>query len=180
MGKRKRGKNDRARRAAARREVAVVAEEPVTVGRFDEGVAFFVRRMLSWLVDYLVSAGLVSVFYFCAGVFYLDPQTAEQGHLMLACAVVTVLLLTVYLPVRGGGQTLGERLLRVRVVNLRGGDRTYLQCFVRECVIKVALGPCFLVFMLLDYVILGLVVHREPNYACILDYFLRTRVEPAR
>lgn len=152
----------------------------VAPGRFDEGAALFARRALSWALDYLVSAGLVSVFYFCAGVFYLDEATANEGNLMLVCAVVTLLLLTVYLPYRSGGQTLGERALRLRVVNRDGSGRGAVQLFVRECVLKVAFGPFVGAFCILDYVVLGLIFHRDPEPDLIMDYFLKTRVVPAR
>lgn len=140
------------------------------------GFAMMARRALSWFIDWALCAGLVSVFYFCAGVFYLEESTVTQGNLMLVCAVVSVALLTVWLPLQGTGQTLGERACRLQVANRDGRARGALQLFVRECVLKVACGPFLAVFCLLDYAILGLVIHRDPDHELLLDYFLKTRV----
>ena len=172
------GKKRRRRRSGGS---AAVVTEPVPApgaGALGEGVVLFVRRALSWALDFVVSAGLVSVFYFCAGVFYLDEATVPQGNLMLVCAVVTLLLLTVYIPYRSGGQTLGERIFSLRVVNRDGSPRSAVQIFVRECVLKVGFGPFVAAFCVLDYVALGLIYHRDPEPDLILDYFLKTRVVP--
>lgn len=136
------------------------------------------RRALSWAIDFVLNAGLVSLFYFCAVVFYLDAATEAQGHLMLVCAVVALLLLTVYLPATTGGQSLGERICRIAVVPRDGRPRTALSCFVRECVLKIALGPFLAVFCALDYGILGCIVHRDPDHELIVDFFCKTRVVP--
>ena len=61
-----------------------------------------VKRLLSLVIDLVVTGGLVSIFYFCANVFYLDPATTTQAELMLICAVITIAMLTVALPVSKG------------------------------------------------------------------------------
>lgn len=142
-------------------------------------VRFTLRKLASWAVDYVISAGLLSVFYFCALAFYLDPATTDRGNLMLLCGVLTVLLLTVYFPVNSGGQTLGQRLLKVRVENRNGDARTYGQCFVRECVVKVACGPLFAVVSAVYYVAVGLAARRGAGTELPLDRLLHTRVVPA-
>lgn len=174
MSKKKRRRR-RSQAAAAAGASKAAAAPP---GRFDAGGWLMVRRVASWLIDYALSAGLVSVFYFCAQVFYLDETTMNQGNLMLICAVVTLLFLTVLLPLQAGGQTLGERLLRIRVRNRDGSERTWIQLLARECVLKIACGPFLIVFCALDYGILGLLIHRDPDHELILDAFSKTRVVP--
>lgn len=104
-----------------------------------------VRKIVSYLIDYLVVMGLATVYLFCANVFYLNPATQSQGILMLLCALLTTVLLTTYLPTRTNGQTLGQRLMRLRVVNDSGQPRTYMQSFLRECVVKISCAPIFVV-----------------------------------
>lgn len=202
----KRGKRSRRQAAARRRDVErVVAAGEQEPGQRDAGFAFHARRALSWVVDYVLSAGLVSVFYFCAGVFYHDASVAQTtlepatevpaigvigaggkwpaeatGHLMLVCAIITLLLLTVVIPLERGGQTIGERLFGVRVENRDGAKRTIGQCLVRECALKVVFGPFTAVFCLADYVILGLIMNRDAEHELLIDRACKTRVVPSR
>lgn len=182
MGK-KRRRAQRARRARAAtmaRASTEASEAPRAASRWDRGVWLALRRLAGGAIDFCVPAGLVSVFYFCAAVLYLDPATVSQAQLMLVCAVVTLALLTVVLPRRCGGRTLGALACALRIENIDGTDRTRLQLFVRECVLKVAAGPFLAVFCLLDYVVLGMVIHRDPEPHLLLDYFCKTRVVPVR
>lgn len=147
-------------------------------GKFDDGLGFFMRRGLAWLIDYVISAGLVSVFYFCAGVFYLDAATRERGDLMLLCAVVTVLLITTYIPYTSG-KTIGQHMTKIEVVRRDGLPRTLVQVFAQECVLKLACGPFVAAFYALDYMVMGLIMHRDFDHDPTLDYFLKIRVVPA-
>ncbi|HIU04792.1 MAG TPA: RDD family protein [Candidatus Coprousia avicola] len=182
MGKksRKARRAQRARAAAAPRAHAPEAPAPVAASRWDHGIRLALRRLMAGAIDFAVPAGLVSVFYWCAAVFYLDPATVSQGHLMLVCAVATVGLLTVALPRRYGGRTLGGLVCSLRIENIDGTERTCLQLFARECVLKVAAGPFLCVFCLLDYVVLGMAVHRDFEPRLLLDYFCKTRVVSVR
>ncbi len=147
------------------------------IGFFDAGIGLFLRRGAAWLVDYVMPTGLVSFFYLCANVFYLDEATQEQGNMMLLCAVLTLLLITVYVPWKTG-RTIGERLFRLETVRRDRCPRSLLQVFVQECVLKVSCGPFVAVFYVLDYVVMGLLLHRDPDHDPTLDYFLKIRVLP--
>lgn len=137
-----------------------------------------VRRLLSLIIDLAVTGGLVSVFYFCASLFYLDEATTSQAELMLVCAVITVALLTVGLPARTGA-TVGEWLAGIRVMNRDGSRRTLLQIFGRECVLKFAMGPFFLAFSLVYWAVFGLLLRHDPEIEPLHDEFLHTRTVEA-
>ena len=138
--------------------------------------ASILRRAAAWAIDYVLAAGLVSVFYFCAGVFYLDPATEQQGHLMLVCAVATVGLLTVWLPRRAGGRTLGALAAGIATQNRDGSPRRAGQLFLRECVLRVTAGPVLAGFSLIEYVAVGLLMERDPAHELLVDRLLKTRV----
>ena len=132
-----------------------------------------VKRLLSLVIDLVVTGGLVSIFYFCANVFYLDPATTTQAELMLICAVITIAMLTVALPV-SKGYTVGECIAGIRVENLDGSVRTIWQIFMRECVLKFAFGPFLLVLSLIYWLLFGL-VRGDVEIRPLHDEFLHTR-----
>lgn len=137
-----------------------------------------VKRLLSLVIDLVVTGGLVSIFYFCANVFYLDPATTTQAELMLICAVITIAMLTVALPV-SKGYTVGECIAGIRVENLDGSARTIWQFFMRECVLKFAFGPFLLVLSLIYWLLFGL-VRGDVEIRPLHDEFLHTRTVLAR
>lgn len=137
------------------------------------------RRLVSLVIDLVVTGGLVSIFYFCANVFYLDPATTTQAELMLICAVITIGLLTVGLPV-SKGFTVGECIAGIRVENLDGSARTVWQIFVRECVLKFAFGPFLLVLSVVYWLIFGMLLHGDPDIRPLHDEFLHTRTVRAQ
>ena len=137
-----------------------------------------VKRLLSLVIDLVVTGGLVSIFYFCANVFYLDPATTTQAELMLICAVITIAMLTVALPV-SKGYTVGECIAGIRVENLDGSVRTIWQIFMRECVLKFAFGPFLLVLSLVYWLLFGL-VRGDVEIRPLHDEFLHTRTVLAR
>lgn len=137
-----------------------------------------VKRLLSLVIDLVVTGGLVSIFYFCANVFYLDPATTTQAELMLICAVITIAMLTVALPV-SKGYTVGECIAGIRVENLDGSARTIWQIFMREYVLKFAFGPFLLVLSLVYWLLFGL-VRGDVEIRPLHDEFLHTRTVLAR
>lgn len=137
------------------------------------------RRLLALIIDLVVTGGLVSIFYFCANVFYLDSATTTQAELMLICAVITVGMLTVALPA-SKGYTVGECIAGIRVENIDGTARTIPQIFMRECVLRFAFGPLLLMLSVVYWLVFGMLLHGDPDIRPIHDEFLHTRTVPAR
>lgn len=137
----------------------------------------FIRKLVSYAIDYAIVMGFVWIFVFCAGVFYLEKETQGQSYLMILCAFITVLFFTTYLPTRSNGQSIGQKIMKIRVVNWSGKDRTYLQSFVRECVVKVSAAPFFVVFAGIYYLVYA-VIKRNPDAELPHDVLLKTTVVP--
>lgn len=135
-----------------------------------------IKKVLSYVIDYLLVAGLGALYAFCASVFYLDPATRSQAMLMLVCALITTLLLTCYVPTKTNGQTVGQKLMRLRVVNKSGRPRTYWQSFLRECIIKISFAPLFVLFSAIYYVVYLLIMQRNPKGELAHDLLLKTGV----
>lgn len=135
---------------------------------------FAFKRWLSALIDYVITGGVVSLFYFCANVFFLEG-TSWKGELMLISALISILFFTCYIPTVQG-QTIGQRLMKVKVVNKNNTKRTYLQNFLRECVLKFALGPVFLLFSIVYFFINNVFLLKDVNVEMPYDTLLKTKV----
>ena len=134
------------------------------------------KKLVSYVIDYLLVAGLGTLYAFCASVFYLDPATQNQALLMLVCALITTLLLTCYVPTKTGGQTVGQKLMHLRVENKSGRPRTYWQSFLRECIIKISFASLFVPFSIIYYVVYLLIMQRNPKGELAHDLLLKTNV----
>lgn len=136
---------------------------------------FVFRKAVSYVIDYVIVMTFVGIFTFCAEIFYLDPKTASQGVLMLISALIMVLYFTTYVPTKTNGQTFGQKLMRLRVVNKSGESRNFFQNFIRECVVKISAAPIFLIFTVC-YFGLYAIAHRSCDVELPLDFILKTKV----
>lgn len=64
----------------------------------------------------------------------------------------------------------------VIVVNKNNTKRTYLQNFLRECVLKFALGPVFLLFSIVYFIINNVFLLKDINVEMPYDTLLKTKV----
>lgn len=136
---------------------------------------FVFRKAVSYVIDYVIVMTFVGIFTFCAEIFYLNPKTASQGVLMLISALIMVLYFTTYVPTKTNGQTFGQKLMRLRVVNKSGESRNFFQNFIRECVVKISAAPIFLIFTVC-YFGLYAIAHRSWDVELPLDFILKTKV----
>ncbi len=138
-------------------------------------MSLILRKAASYLFDYVLVMIFVGIFTFCAQVFYMDPATASRGVLMLICALIMVLYFTTYVPVKTGGQTFGQKIMKLKVVNKDGTPRNYFQSFIRECVVKVSAAPIFLIFTIC-YFAMYAISHKSWEVELPLDFILKTKM----
>ena len=136
---------------------------------------FVLRKAIAYGIDYVIVMIFVGLFTFCAEIFYQDPTTASQGVLMLICALITVLSFTTYVPTKTNGQTIGQKLMKVKVVNKNGTPRNYFQSFIRECVVKISAAPIFIIFTVC-YFGLYAIAHRSWEVELQLDFIIKTNM----
>lgn len=134
------------------------------------------KKILSYIIDYALIAIFGGLYFFCANVFFLNEETHMQANLMLICALITVLLLTCYIPTKTNGQTVGEKIMKIKVINKNGKDRTYIQSLLRECVVKVSFGPIFIIFSIVYFIIFNVIVNRDLNSELPHDFILKTEM----
>lgn len=135
------------------------------------------RKLISFAIDYVILSIIVGIFHFCATVFFLDKKTMSQGEIMLLCAVITVFFYTVYFPYKNNGQTFGEKVMKLRIYNKNGKERTCVQYFIRECLVKFVMGPLFIVFSVC-YMVMGF-IQNKGHFPDELphDFLLKTEVK---
>lgn len=135
------------------------------------------KKIVSYIIDYALIALLGGLYFFCANVFYLDTKTYNEAMIMLVCALITILLLTSYIPTKLHGQTVGQKVMKIKVVNKSGKQRTFIQSFLRECVVKITFAPIFVIFTAIYFVIFNLIVNRDPNSELPHDFILKTEIQ---
>lgn len=135
-----------------------------------------IKKMLSYIIDYGLIAIFGGLYLFCANVFLLDKATENQAVTMLVCALVTVLIITCYIPTKYNGQTVGQKIMKLRVENKNGKDRTYLQSFLRECVLKISFGIFFIIFTSIYFVVFNVIVNHDLNNELPHDFILKTKL----
>lgn len=136
---------------------------------------FLFRKIGSYAIDYAITMFFVALFTFCSNVFMLDSASHSKAYLMLVCAFITVIYLTTYVPTKNNGQTIGQKALKLRVVNKNDKDRTYFQSFIRECVVKISCAPFFVIFSVVYYLFYG-VIKRNWEVELPHDFILKTEV----
>ncbi len=137
----------------------------------------FIRKVLAYGIDYLIFIGVTGLYLFCSEVFFLSENTYKEGIIMLLCCLVTVLLLTSYIPTTLKGQTIGMKITKVKVVNKNNKPRTYVQSFLRECVLKMTFAPLFFCFNLFYFIFICLIVKRDINEELPHDFIMKTQIE---
>lgn len=138
------------------------------------------KKILSYIIDATIITFFSGLYFFCANVFYLDTNTHTQANLMLICALITVLILTSYIPTKTNGQTIGQKIMKIRVINKSKQPRSYLQSFLRECVVKISFGPIFVIFTILYFIIFNLIVNHDLSSELPHDFILKTEVIEAK
>ena len=127
----------------------------------------------------------ISAYILGAVISELLPNRVKRLHflrwdtMLVGIELITVLLLTCYVPTRNNGQTIGERLMHLRVVNKNGKPRTWWQSLLRECILKVSCAPLFVLFSVVYYVVYLLIMQRDPKGELAHDLLLKTSVVEA-
>lgn len=132
----------------------------------------FIKKILSYLLDSFILGGLVSIYFICYHIFSLQLETQKEALFMLICAFITIVLLTCYIPTKTNGQTLGQKIMKIKVVNKNGQPRTYLQSFIRECVIKFSFSTFFIPIIAI-YSLVHIILYRHIDFELPHDMILK-------
>jgi uncharacterized RDD family membrane protein YckC len=116
--------------------------------RTPDGVTFAlplagpISRLLAWLVDWAVVAALASVLSLVTAIFSALAGEAAQGVALLLYFALSIGY-SIVLESRWRGQTLGKRLLRLRVMDAQGLRLKFSQICIRNLLRVVDMLPLF-------------------------------------
>lgn len=134
------------------------------------------KRLGAFAIDFTIAFVVLNIFLFSYKVFMLDPQTMHQANYMLACAIIAMGILFVYMPTKNEGMTIGKMIVHLRVVNVNGKKRTWFQSFLREGVCKFSFVT-FLIPLNIIFSLIESVKQRKVTLVFAHDELLRTTVE---
>lgn len=135
---------------------------------------FAIRKWLSALIDFIIDIAVMGLFYLGARGYVTDGDVGK-GNIMLICALLSIVFLTCYVPYKQG-QTVGQVIFKVKVINKDDSKRTIMQIFLRECVLKFLFGPLFLVLSAVYFLINNVIVVKDYNVPLPHDALLKTEV----
>lgn len=144
----------------------------------DPDAAPVLRRVGAALMDVVVMAGMyLAAFSVVASI----ASPGEEGGALVAVIVVGVVLLGAYniVPVARTGQTLGKRLMKVRVVDAESRGPVTPRVAVRRYAIPVVLASLGAQLPVMLALLLGLSFLFAQNRVSLLDRLARTRVVAA-
>ena len=143
------------------------------------------RRLLAWLVDAIIIGVVIVVVLLCTSLTAIFNLIKEGTSLTLTLyslielvqvgLVIEILFILYYIsiPVRNHGQTIGKKMLKIRVVKDDGKDADFSTLFMRQAIAEQLLGA--LTFGA-TYIVNALVALFRKDKKSISDVFANTKV----
>lgn len=136
--------------------------------------ASYVKRLIAYLVDLAIYLPLALIFQ------YATATMREQGNdrnalYMTICIIIYAFLMFGYLPNLWKGQTLGKKLLKIRIVPTNGKRIDFASYLIREFLLKITVG-IFVVPAIIIFFVAQKFVLKEEKPRLIHDRIMRTRV----
>lgn len=134
------------------------------------------KKYVAYLVDLGINFAATPLFFFFQRSF-IGQSDYLRSYYMLACAIIILLSLTVYLPVRTDGQTIGMILLNIKVENVDKTPRTFFQSFLRELVLKFSMAPIFIPITGCYLIVVNGLMKKNLGLELPHDIILNTRIK---
>ena len=143
------------------------------------------RRLLAWLVDAIIIGVVIVVVLLCTSLTAIFNLIKEGTSLTLTLyslieliqvgLVIEILFILYYIsiPVRNHGQTIGKKMLKIRVVKDDGKDADFSTLFMRQAIAEQLLGA--LTFGA-TYIVNALVALFRKDKKSVSDVFANTKV----
>lgn len=89
--------------------------------------ALLFKRGIAYAIDIAIFSSCLFIYRLASGVFYSNPSTYSQGHLMSLSAVCMIIVLFSYIPVKTQGQTVGKAIVGIKAINLDASGIGYFK-----------------------------------------------------
>ena len=135
------------------------------------------KRLISYIVDLILYLPITLLLDHTAKVMRAsgDAQNQTQATYMTISIVCLAFILFGYLPKRWGGQTLGKKLVNIRIVPTNGKKIEFYKYLLREFIAKVTFGVVLVPITLIHAGYLKF-VKQQKDFILLHDKLLDTRV----
>ena len=143
------------------------------------------RRLLAWIVDAIIIGVVIVIVLLCTSLSAIFNLIKEGTSLTLTLyslielvqvgLVIEIIFILYYIsiPVRNHGQTIGKKMLKIRVVKDDGKDADFSTLFMRQAIAEQLLGA--LTFGA-TYIVNALVALFRKDKKSVSDVFANTKV----
>ena len=137
----------------------------------------WIKRLGAYVIDIISYVPLMLLLNHTAVVMRNsgNSQDSTQATYMSLSIICLAFLLFGYLPHRWQGQTLGKKLLNIRIVPTNGKKVEFYKYLLREFIAKITFG-IFIVPAVVLYALFQKYVKKEQNPILLHDIILNTRV----
>ncbi|MFP4005188.1 MAG: RDD family protein [Candidatus Hadarchaeia archaeon] len=95
--------------------------------------ASFPKRVLAWLIDQLIIASIILVYYFATGTEIFTSIEAMESNLVVLTELTTIITLSYFTILEGYfSQSIGKKILNLTVMDEEGQKPGYLRSFARR------------------------------------------------
>ena len=139
--------------------------------------ASIVKRLGAYIIDIILYVPLMILLNRTAVLLRAtgNPEDAKQATYMMISILCLALLLFGYLPAKWKGQTVGKKLLGIRIVPTNGKKVEFYKYLLREFIAKVTFGM-FVVPIVAVVTLYQKVVKKETAPILLHDKIMDTRV----
>ncbi|MGX7112850.1 RDD family protein [Gemella cuniculi] len=142
--------------------------------------AAYTRRFLAYMFDLATYLPIAYLFQYTTRVLRAvgGAENERNAIYMTVSIIIYALLLFGYLPNRWKGQTLGKKVLKIRVVPTNGVKIDFAKYLIREFLVKITIGwLCMPVVGI--YAIYQVFIAKETKPILLHDKLMSTRVVAA-
>ncbi|MGX7071045.1 RDD family protein [Gemella bergeri] len=135
------------------------------------------KRVIAYAIDLLTYVPVAGLFHFTTlNLRQVGGAENERNAMyMMLAIVVYALLLFGYLPNKWQGQTIGKKLLKIRMVPINNQKVEFSKYIIREFLIKIVLG-WICVPVILAHGLYKKLFEKQDNITLLHDKLLQTRV----
>ena len=139
--------------------------------------ASWVKRLIAYIVDIILYVPITLLLDHTAKVMRAtgDAKDATQATYISFSIICLAFLLFGYLPYRWQGQTLGKKLVNIRIVPTNGKKIEFYKYLLREFIAKVTFGVVLVPVTLIHAGYLKF-VKQQKDFTLLHDKLLDTRV----